>query len=42
MNFWWLTAIILASWFGGAAALIALAWFTRDIFPTIFVPSDWD
>jgi hypothetical protein len=28
--------------FGGAIGLIALAWFTRDIFPTIFLPSDWD
>lgn len=26
---------------GGIAFLIALAWFTRDIFPTIFTPSDW-
>lgn len=27
---------------GGIAAVIALAWFTRDIFPTVFTPSDWE
>lgn len=27
---------------GGMIGLIALAWFTRDIFPTVFTPSNWD
>jgi len=25
----------------GIAGVIALAWFTRNIFPTLFVPDDW-
>jgi hypothetical protein len=42
MNPWWLTVIVPASILLGGVGLIALAWFTRDVFPTLFVPSDWD
>ena len=42
MNPWWLVLIVPLSITGGAAGLIALAWFTRDIFPTLFISSDWD
>lgn len=41
MNPWWLLLIVPGSIAGGAVALLALFWFTRNIFPTLFAPDDF-
>lgn len=41
MNPWWLILIVPGSFAAGMVGLVAIAWFTRNIFPTIFVGDDW-
>ncbi len=41
MNPWWLLLIVLGSFVGGMVGLLALFWFTRNVFPTLFVPDDF-
>jgi hypothetical protein len=33
---------LLIGFVGGIGFMLLLAWFTRDDFPTLFVPRDWD
>lgn len=41
MNPWWLIAIIPASIIAGMIGFVLLCWFTRNIFPTLFVGDDF-
>ena len=41
MNPWWLLLIVPGAALGGVVALIVVAWFTRNLFPTFFMPDDF-
>ena len=41
MNPWWLLMIVPGSILVGAIGLVLTMWFTRNIFPTLFVGDDF-
>lgn len=41
LNPWWLVAIVPASIVAGMIGFVLLCWFTRNVFPTLFVPDDF-
>lgn len=41
MNPWWLLLIVPVSVLVGMVGVLALFWFTRSIFPTLFAPDDF-
>lgn len=41
MNPWWLGLIIPGAFFAGMVGFVMICWFTRNIFPTLFMPDDF-
>lgn len=41
MNPYWLLLIVPGAFLAGMVGFVSACWFTRNIFPTLFIPDDF-